>query len=397
MVDVDRVAALEAAIAAFPPADSAIRARLLSTLSLELTFSSDWERRLSLSDEATAMARRVGDPDALADVLMARCSATLTPDTLRQRLGDAAELCDLVPSVSDPARRLRSLLTGRRTVCLAGQVVKADTMLDAADDLAGDLRQPALQWVALLVRVGRTIIAGRLADADRLAAEAAEIGRLGGQREADWALGVHRLVIGTERGTIDAEFADGLLRAADDFIAAGGSLNLMDAAAALAAVQVGRTAEAHAVFDRLMRRSPSLDYFTILGESFLALLVLRLGQRAEAAAMYERLRPYPEWVIPTLAFPLPSVSFHLGLLAGFLGRFGEAEEHYTQAVTDHEGIGAPTFLARTRLEWARMLLTRRGTGDEARAHTLLVGASAAARDLGLLGVERDAAALLGRC
>jgi DNA polymerase III delta prime subunit len=87
VVDVDRVAALEAAVGAFPPADSAIRARLLSTLALELTFGSDWQRCLSLSDEATAMARRVGDPEALADVLMARCVATFRPGPTSPQLG----------------------------------------------------------------------------------------------------------------------------------------------------------------------------------------------------------------------------------------------------------------------------------------------------------------------
>ena len=71
-VDAERVAALEAAAAALPPDDSALRARVLSTLALELTFDADWDRRLSLSDEAVAMARRVGDPNALAHVLATR-------------------------------------------------------------------------------------------------------------------------------------------------------------------------------------------------------------------------------------------------------------------------------------------------------------------------------------
>jgi class 3 adenylate cyclase len=396
MVDADRVAALEAAIAVFPPEDSAILARLLSTLALELTFGTDWERRLSLSDQATAMARRVGDPNALADVLMARCAATLRPDTLHQRVRDAEELSELVLSLQDPARRLRSLVMARRTTVLAGRTSEADRMLQIADEISQDVRQPALQWLTLAVHVGRMIIEGNLSGAARLAAETAEIGRLGGQREADWAFAMHRFLIGTDRGAIDAEIVAGILHAADEYRAVGGTLDVVDAAAALAAEQVGRTTEAHAIVDRLMRRSPTLDYFTILSDSLLAQVAVRLARSVDAAAVYDRLHPYPEWVVPVHVFPQPSVSFHLGLLSAFLGRFVAAEEHFSQAVTDHEGIGAPTYLARTRLEWARMLLARRGPGDEARAHTLLIDASATARELGLHGVERDAAALLAR-
>src|SRR5688500_1595296 len=84
-VDEDRVAALEAAVLALPSDDSAIRARLLCTLGLELSFAGAWERRVALSDEAVAMARRVGHAEALADVLMARCTSTLRPDALRRR------------------------------------------------------------------------------------------------------------------------------------------------------------------------------------------------------------------------------------------------------------------------------------------------------------------------
>jgi tetratricopeptide (TPR) repeat protein len=250
--------------------------------------------------------------------------------------------------------------------------------------------------MTLCVHTGRAIASGRLADAERLAVETAEIGRIGGQREVLWAFGMHRFLIGTERGSVDVEISDLLKRLADDFRAAGGSLNVLDVAAALAAVQVGRTAEAQAWLDHLMGRSPTLDYFTVLSEALLSQLVVRLGKRDEAAEVYQRLRPYPEWVVPFHNFPVPAVSFHLGLLAAFLGRFDEAEEHFTEAATDHERIGAPTYLARTRLEWARMLLARRRAGDERRADTLLTEASAAARELGLFGVEREAAALLGR-
>jgi hypothetical protein len=88
------------------------------------------------------------------------------------------------------------------------------------------------------------------------------------------------------------------------------------------------------------------------------------------------------------------VSFHLGLLAAFLGRFADAGVHFAQAAAEQERIGARSFLARTRLEWARMLLSRAETGDVDRARSLLAQALAVAGELGLRAIERQAATLL---
>ena len=394
-VDEDRVAALEAAVVALPPDDSDIRARLLCTLGLELSFAGAWERRVALSDEAVAMARRVGDPDALADVLMARCTSTLRPDTLRRRVHDAAQLSDVAPSVSDPARRTRALLTSCRTHIMLGELDVAGRLLRAAEDCAEQIGQPALQWIIACTHAGRAMISGRLAEAERLAAAAAEIGHLGGQPEADWAHRMQRFLISAERGSVDDEICDQLRRLAAELHDAGGYLMVIDAVVPLADKLAGRDAEAEAGFSRFVPQPAPFDYFWVFGEVLLAQLLVQLGEADQAAEAYERLAPYPEWVVPYNVFPGPSVSFHLGLLAGFLQRFDTAEQHFTDAAAEHERIGAPTYLARTRLEWARMLLARGEAGDGDRAQALLADASAVAKELGLLGVEREATVLLG--
>jgi hypothetical protein len=90
------------------------------------------------------------------------------------------------------------------------------------------------------------------------------------------------------------------------------------------------------------------------------------------------------------------VAHHLGLLATTLGRYEEADQHFHDALAIHERIGAPQFVAQTRLERASMLLRRRGPGDEEQARNLLGQALSTARELGLLNVERRAAALLSQ-
>jgi hypothetical protein len=110
----------------------------------------------------------------------------------------------------------------------------------------------------------------------------------------------------------------------------------------------------------------------------------------------ELLAPFPDGWAVLSADIHGSVLHHLGVLESFLERFAAAEEHFAGAVDLHHRAGSRGWVARTRLEWARMLLQRADTGDAARARELLDQALAAAVDLGLGAVERQARALLER-
>src|SRR2546425_9762971 len=91
---------------------------------------------------------------------------------------------------------------------------------------------------------------------------------------------------------------------------------------------------------------------------------------------------------------LGATAHYLALLATTLGDFDEAERRFTDAATTHERIGAPHWLARTRLEWARMLLRRDRPGDKQRAQDLLGQALTIARERSLANIERRAVQLL---
>jgi hypothetical protein len=76
------------------------------------------------------------------------------------------------------------------------------------------------------------------------------------------------------------------------------------------------------------------------------------------------------------------------LAATCLERYEEAEEHFRRSAATCERIGAPTWLARTRHEWALMLLRRGGPGDRETADSLLAEALDAAADYGCRSLER---------
>jgi hypothetical protein len=119
-----------------------------------------------------------------------------------------------------------------------------------------------------------------------------------------------------------------------------------------------------------------------------------LGDVQAAAVLYEKLASSRGLLAFAVIVTLGAIDHHLGELATTLSRFDHAETHFAAAEVFHERIGAPSWLARGRLEWARMLLARRQAGDVERARRLLGQAVATAQEFGLGNVERQAVALL---
>jgi len=350
--------------------------------------------RLALSDEAVAIARRLDDSDTLAHALITRCSATLDPGSLDRRLADAAELADLARSLADPATRTRALVMAYRVILLAGRLNEADPLLEEADDLAQELGQPSLRWITSFLRAGRLIVAGRLEEAERVARDADEIGALKGQIDARWGFACQLFAIRSQQDRADDEVLRLLDTTKAEYVAADGHLDFVDLTAAIAGLRLGHFDEARAGFERIVSLAQPVEYYAILNDVLMAELAIRLGEWQAAEAAYTRLAPHTRWVVAHAGFPVPGVSFHLGLLASFLGRFADADAHFERAAADYERAGAPSLLALTRLEWARMLLSGGDPDHGVRLRSFLEAAAATARDLGLGGIERDAAALL---
>ena len=94
------VALLEEALAALEPDDSALRARLLARLAENLVFLEQRDRAILIAGEAQAMARRIGEPAALAAALMSMHAA-------HQHIAYAAERRRLAEEAHRPRGRAR--------------------------------------------------------------------------------------------------------------------------------------------------------------------------------------------------------------------------------------------------------------------------------------------------
>jgi hypothetical protein len=244
-----------------------------------------------------------------------------------------------------------------------------------------------VRWVT----VGHVFRAGRIDEADRIAREALEIGEVSGQPDARFIFLTQQAVIRFEQGRL------GELQ--PELSAMWAGLPSVPGGAALVAAaycQRGAEGEARSLLDRLaadsfeLPRDPLwLGFLTMVAD-----VACRLGDQGSASTLYDLLRPYTE-VFPVLAAVSTGCTDHyLGMLAVRTGRDADADEHFRAAAATHERIQAPTWLARTRLEWARMLLAVAEPGNGERARDLLRQALTTARELGLVNIEREAVELL---
>src|SRR5207247_1696772 len=92
VVDAVEIRLLEEALGALANADSLLCARVLARLARALLFTHFEERRAALSEQAVAMARRLGDAPTLAAVLCDRHNAIWGLEDPARRLAIATEV-----------------------------------------------------------------------------------------------------------------------------------------------------------------------------------------------------------------------------------------------------------------------------------------------------------------
>jgi len=275
----------------------------------------------------------------------------------------------------------------------AGDLARYANRDDAAARLAGDLGQPVLQWINGFCRPNRLRLAGKFDESEAEAMNVLELGRSAGITDAFRFYGAAWFRVAYDRGCL-GDLDDSLTRAVHR--SERDAITL--AAFALMLCEVGRTGEARETFDRIAEEGfdsiPS-NFMWLYTMTMLAEVCAHVGDTERAALLYDHLTPFAGVVAHIASAASGNVAHYLGLLATTLARFDEADTHFARAEGVHDQMATPALLARTRLEWARMLShAAGGPRDTERARELLRRAVAAARELGMAKVERDATALL---
>lgn len=378
------VGLLEEALAALPADDSSLHAQLLAHLALEMWSSNEpVDRRVAVSEAAIEMARRLGDSEALVTALHARHWALTTPGMTHERLAHTEEMLRVAKETVNAESEF--LAHNARFHCFLELCDRRgmDAESQAMTELAERLQQPFYRWHSVCLRTLRATLDGRFAEAERLAEEALEHGRL---RQSEYATYVFRyaqlFAIRWAEGRLDELWPE-----------------IQDHAERYPWIPRWRDAFAAAALtdERLARRELELhardDFAGLPRDGLWILHLCGLAEACVVARDTERGRTLFELLLPhaddnAVSYtqqPFGPVALRLGQLAALLGRWKDAERLFTGALARCELLGAPAIRARVLREHAEALRSRGEPADRARWESMHDEAARLADALGIAG------------
>ena len=386
------VGLLEEALSVLPSADSSLRAHLLAHLALEMWSGNEpVERRVDVSQEAIEMARRLGDSEALVMALHSRHWALTTPGMALERLSYSEEMLRVAKETVNP--EIEFLAHNARFHCFLELCDRRgmDAESQAMTELAERLQQPFYRWHTVCLRTLRATLDGRFPDAERLADEALELGRV---RQSEYATYVFRygqlLAIRWAQGSLPELWPE-IEDHAERFPW------IPRWREALAAVECGddqlarRELEHHAArdFADLPR-----DGLWILHLCTLADVCVLVGDEGRALQLYELLLPHADDnAVSYIQQPFGPVALRLGKLAALLGRWKETDRHFATALARCELLGARAIRTRVLHEHASVLAARGEPADQGRLNVMLEEAAELSAELGMAGISERVSTL----
>jgi DNA-binding SARP family transcriptional activator len=378
--DSEMVSLLRRALTLLSPGDSAIRARLEGFLAQE-AFASvpDRERRAMIS-RALAMARRVGDPAALASVLTSHSWIVTGPESVSERLGVADELVAVGREAGLPYAECDGQQWRLLALIELGDIEAVDAALAAAH---AAVRTTRSRWTVGYLDAVRALLAGRLADAEAAAARGREAAR-----ETTAPLPVAesayvrlltciRLVQGrmTEHEPARRAIAEGVANLPPSVFVvwahAARERDDRDAA---------REAFERALATGLLEQPRGPMWMISL--TWAADVCAWLEDAPRALLLLDLLAPFAD----VMTWQYGPVGRAVGLLDLAVGRHEEAERRLRAAVALCERMDAQAFLAMARHDLGRLLL------PSAEGRRLHEQARAAAAELGMPGLTQRASA-----
>jgi DNA-binding CsgD family transcriptional regulator/tetratricopeptide (TPR) repeat protein len=380
VVNRELIALCAEAAAGAPPA---LRVRLLARSAIELYFGGDGERRRTLSEQAMTLAARTQDQSALAHALVARHWALYGPDHLTERLKLADDMLRLAEQVGDEELELQGRHWRIVDLLEFGAIADADVEIAAYGDLAERLAHPFARWQLALRRGLRALLDGRLADAEQLIDDAYALGRRQDPRTAAGYFGCQRFQLLREQGRLDEATTD-IARLVERTPAVPGIAALL----ATVYAETGHPEQARLILARLSSNgfaALSRDYCWLGAMVLLAEVCAQVDEAGTARRVLTALRPYASRaaLFGRPSFCLGSVARPLGILAGMLGQFHEAERFFEQALAANAAMGAATYVAHTNASYAHMLRCSGGRRNTERAAQISGRAAATAAEVGM--------------
>jgi hypothetical protein len=195
------VTELRGVLADLPPPEKALRARVGAALARELAHSvaEDRGRAGELAEEALSLGRTTGDPDVLADCLLARHDILWTPGSAHERAEVTVELVGLARHCGDIERLAQMLLLHANVLVETGRasfLTTLDECLSHFEQL-GQLRH---RYTVVTRQAFRALLHGQLDEAESMIDAAVELGERIGEPDTGNVRMSQRLELVRARG-----------------------------------------------------------------------------------------------------------------------------------------------------------------------------------------------------
>lgn len=354
-------AALARAIDGLPPGPSVLRARLAARRAAHRRDWGDAEGALSESEAAVTMARELGNPSLLAEVLLSRLLALqetrFEPDGMAASDAAHAELHELVNPANGGKRllldgtdlsvQLHEWSIGRALLYGDGEAYRRE--LAVSRKLTDVSQHPMDIHASLHATTSLALLEGRNEDARESLLE--EV-RHGSRFHLPWALPVF-LSSALEL----ARATDDLDRIADAIDGIRGSIpapsQLLRAIELAVPAEAGRAEQVRSRFaswagEDFAEVQRDGEWLLIMTD--LSRVACALGERESAALLYDLLEPHASLhrVMWGANLCMGPVALWLAELARLLGRTAKARELADLAQSGAAGLGAVTYVARSR-------------------------------------------------
>jgi tetratricopeptide (TPR) repeat protein len=394
---VEAVAVCRRAMAALGDTASADKARLQSALGRALSASGDYAAAVAMFDQARALAERVGNERALADVLHMQ--------TIHHfgyaEFAEGVSVGLRAAKVFEQESALWDLCSVQAFVIYQdGGLGSREQSVRLADKTLGIAERLGHHGAAFLVLMDRIRQAAMLCDLPQVEALGPQILDIGERGGLPYRYIGHIYLGLAAHWRANGRLAEAQLRNAVELEPPGAFTGQSSSLLARHLAYHGRADEVMELFESAQSQLPSLDRVNGIGSwscmlGFVEAFYLcgLYEQAASLAPLVEGLRELGgRWI----SYDGRLVETRAGLVAAATRRWEEAERQFAIARKVAEQMSNRLELADLRRLHARMLLDRGSNGDHARAAEMLDEALSTYRTFGIRAYAAEAERLLSQ-
>jgi eukaryotic-like serine/threonine-protein kinase len=378
--------------------DTNLRALVLARLALDRRmYYDDYDTAVALSDEAVAIAERLGDVETVATTRSQRFIARWHREHPADYQEDLRRYVDVAERTGRPAHLSRAIRWTMVHRLLSGDVGESRAMFAEFEHWLARIGEETLNpWethVVGRIRVMWALIDGRLTNADERIRRLDK--RMPGEDSFYW-IQTAQLRYEQARPGEMLDLVDRLPPRLQQGAAYVDSYLLR--AARLTSWMDSDRQRLEAEFQALGTQGFSdipnePGWFEIMAQ--LTEVCVELDDRQHAETLYELLLPHRDLIfVYTYADMCWAAAEHyLGLLATVLERWSHGQDHFQRALEIHGSGGMRLWYTHTQYAYADMLIKRGKPEDRERALELIDQALAAAEDMGAIRIARRSLAL----